>query len=129
MQRREQHVLFHGARIGLNALQDARMKGMQKIAVAQKKADRFRASPENPATTGEVLSMYTTNLAAAGVIPPQVVVGGRLADVIYFGPAPGYAGYYQVNFQVPDGIAMGPSVSVRLTYLGRSSNPVTIGVQ
>jgi hypothetical protein len=82
-----------------------------------------------PATAGEVLSMYATGLMEGGVIPPQVAVGGRLAQIQFFGDAPGYPGYYQVNFQAPAGVAAGPSVCVRLTYLGRSSNRVTIGVQ
>ena len=82
-----------------------------------------------PATEGEVLSMYTTGLMEGGVIPPQVAVGGRLAQIQFFGDAPGYPGYYQVNFQVPAGVAAGSAVPVRLTYLGRSSNQVAIGVQ
>jgi hypothetical protein len=49
MQRGEQHVLFQAARVSLNALQDASMKGMGKIAIAQEKADHFRALLENPA--------------------------------------------------------------------------------
>jgi uncharacterized protein (TIGR03437 family) len=87
------------------------------------------ASADNPAAAGEALSMYTTSLADASVIRPQVIVGGRLAQVLYYGAAPGYPGYYQVNFVVPAGVPAGPAVSVRLTYIGRSSNPVTIGVQ
>jgi hypothetical protein len=86
------------------------------------------ASSDNPAVPGEILSMYTNNLANSGVIPPQISVGGQLAGVLYFGPAPGYPGYFQVNFQVPPGVAAGSTVPVRLTYLGRSSNAVTIGV-
>src|SRR6266481_4205733 len=35
MQRGEQHVLFHACGIGFDALKDARVKGMEKIAVAQ----------------------------------------------------------------------------------------------
>jgi uncharacterized protein (TIGR03437 family) len=56
------------------------------------------AAADNPAVGGEALSMHTTSLADGSVIPPQVIVGGRLAHVLYFGAAPGYPGYYQVNF-------------------------------
>jgi hypothetical protein len=86
------------------------------------------ASAGNPAVAGEVLSMYTTSLANGGVIPPQVSIGGRLAQVLYFG-ASGYPGYNQVNFRVPNGVAPGLGVPVRLTYLSRPSNAVTIAVQ
>jgi len=49
MQRGEKHMLFQTAGISFNALQDACMKGVEKIAVAQKKANHFCASLENPA--------------------------------------------------------------------------------
>jgi hypothetical protein len=55
------------------------------------------ASADNPGAAIEALSMYTTSLTEGSIIPPQVVVGGRLAQVLYFGAAPGYAGYNQVN--------------------------------
>lgn len=84
------------------------------------------ASPSAPAVAGEVLSMYTRGLG--NVIPPQVAVSGRLAEIQYFGEAPGYPAYSQVNFRVPDGIRPGPAVPVRLIYLGRSSNEVTMAV-
>jgi hypothetical protein len=86
------------------------------------------ASSSNPAVAGEVLSMYTSKLIEGGVIPPQVVIA-RLAEVLYFGDAPGYAGYSQVNFQMPKGVPSGPDVTVRLTYLSRPTNEVTIGVR
>lgn len=87
------------------------------------------ASADNPAAAGEALSMYTTSLADGSVIAPRVAIGGRLAQVLYYGAALGYPGYYQVNFRVPSGVATGPAVPVRLTYIGRPSNAVTIGVQ
>jgi hypothetical protein len=87
------------------------------------------AAPSNPAVAGEALSMYTGNLIQGGVLPPQVAIRGRLAEILYFGAAPGYPGYSQVNFRVPNGIAPGSSVPVLLSYVGRTSNAVTIAVQ
>jgi hypothetical protein len=87
------------------------------------------ASASNPAIAGEGLSMYTNNMMDGAVIPPQVIVGGQLAEILYFGAAPGYPGYSQVNFVEPKGVAPGPAVPVRLTYIGRPSNEVTIGAQ
>jgi hypothetical protein len=87
------------------------------------------ASAANPAGAGDVLSLYTTSFIPGGLIPPQVSVGGRLGEILYFGNAPGYPGYYQVNFRVPSGVMPGSAVPVHLIYFGRWSNEITIAVR
>jgi len=108
-------------------------------------AENFRlVSDGEPAQAGEFLAIYSTGLGvftqpvASGAIPttpppetaarPEVTIGGRSAAVSYSGAAPGFVGVYQVNVQVPSGLAAGTQ-EVILTMNGVRSNTVTIALR
>jgi uncharacterized protein (TIGR03437 family) len=100
-----------------------------------------------PASAGDFLVMYATGLGKAtpggdpngaalktGDLPPAngsilyktvespvVTVGGLPATLVYSGLAPGFPGLYQVDFQVPAGIA-GDDIPVVLSIGGKSDS-------
>jgi hypothetical protein len=86
-------------------------------------------TPDNPAVAGEALEIYCAGLMDGSVIAPQVSIGGRAAAVLWFGNAPGFPHLNQVNVRVPGRLAPGPNVAVRMTYLARPANQVTLAVQ
>jgi len=107
-----------------------------------------------PATVGDYLVIYATGLGkatpngdpngmplATGLIPPAngsvlyetptkptVTIGGVPATVLYSGLAPGFAGEYQVDIQVPPGVANGDDVPVVIAMAGLSDT-ATISIQ
>jgi hypothetical protein len=87
------------------------------------------AAPEDPAAAGENLDIYCTGLNIDSAIPPQVAIGGRMAAVQRVSQAPGVPGVNQVRVRVPTDIEPGPAVPVRLSYVDRPSNEVTIAVR
>jgi len=100
-----------------------------------------------PARPGEYLEIYGTGLgtvaygpasgqAATGVVlsttlaTPQVTLGGVPASVSFSGLAPGFAGLYQVNVQVPANAPTGDAVELKVSIPGgATSNAVTVAIQ
>lgn len=117
-------AVFVGAPVLLSLSGDGKRQGAVLHAVTQQVV-----SSSNPACAGELLEIYLTGLIDGSVIPPQLVMGGRMAEILFFGKAPGFENLNQMNVRVPSGVAPGPAVPLRLTYLGRHSNAVTIAVQ
>jgi uncharacterized protein (TIGR03437 family) len=64
----------------------------------------------------------------------QVTIGGVNSQVIFAGPAPGFAGLEQINVRIPDAAPSNPSTSVVVKakdLLGnlKEANPVIISLQ
>ena len=126
--------------------QDQSGKGAGAINVVTANGDQFSADPSHPASAGDTLVIYCAGLGAvtpavtAGSAAPgspaakvsspvTVTIGGQSATVAFAGLTPTYAGLYQVNVTVPDGITPGPSVPVIITAAGLSSPPVTVAIK
>jgi uncharacterized protein (TIGR03437 family) len=106
-------------------------------------SDFTLVTPQRPARPGEYLAIFCNGLGAtnpavrAGEAAPaapieqryDVVIDSRLVDVAsYAGLAPGFAGLYQVNFQVPTVQQPGTGL-LYLSVGGSSSNLVQLYVQ
>ncbi len=75
----------------------------------------------DPAPTAEPL--------ARSSIIPTATVGGVAARVTFAGLAPGFVGLYQVNVEIPLGLASGDAVPLVLSQNGVPSNTVTLAVR
>lgn len=87
------------------------------------------ATPADPAEAGEILEIFAVGLLGGCGLPPRAAIGGEAAEVLFCGAAPGYPDLFQINVRVPARVRPGSEVAVRLHYLGRPSNEVTIGVR
>ncbi len=81
-----------------------------------------RNTPQTGAAAGA--SPLSTLIANSGV-----TIGNVSAPVSFAGLAPGFVGLYQVNVQVPQGVAAGDNVPVTLFVGTTVSNTVTISVR
>ena len=120
--------------------------GAGAIEVVKSDGSQFLNTPSTPAVAGDALVIYCAGLGAVSppvpdgtpapstplsktVNPVTVTIGGRQAEVLYAGLAPGYAGLYQVNVVVPSGISPAANVPVFLSVAGQVSPPVTVALQ
>lgn len=103
-------------------------------------------SSASPAKAGEVVALYATGLGALTIpvatgVPapggpplpqtvtlPVVTIGGFNAPVSFSGLAPGFAGLYQMNLQIPTGVTSGLQ-PVQIMIGGFTSNVATIAIQ
>jgi len=100
----------------------------------------------DPARPGEVVTLFATGLGPVNPFvptgwpaPPQplamtanpvtVTLGSVPARVLFSGLAPGFAGLYQVNFEVPAGTARGDAVSLSVSVANTASSPVALPVR
>ena len=107
--------------------------------------DSIAGAQTRPANIGEFITIYCAGLgsvnnppspgAMAGSNPPsttttlpQVTIGGVSANVSFSGLTPGFASLYQVNVQVPAGVAAGDTVPLVLSIGGIQTNTVTVAV-
>jgi uncharacterized protein (TIGR03437 family) len=96
--------------------------------------------PPNPAPKGSVVMLYGTGVGQlmppvldgsvtpttlplpAPLLPVTVQIGGRSAQVLYAGPAPGFvAGVLQVNVRIAEDFPSGAAVPVVITVGGNAS--------
>jgi len=119
--------------------------GAGAVLVIQASGAEFLNTPSAPAGAGDVLAIYCTGLGAVAppvpagsaaplstlsytVNPVTLTIGGVSAQVLFAGLAPGFAGLYQVNAIVPQGVTPGPAVPVIVSESGASSPAVTVAI-
>jgi uncharacterized protein (TIGR03437 family) len=109
------------------------------------KADWSVVNAGNPVRPGDAIQVFLTGLGA--VSPPvpdgaaaradplswvtadvKVYIGGREAQVIFKGLAPNFAGLYQLNVLVPDGVPVGDAIPLAVETPGAFHDQVDIAV-
>jgi len=97
----------------------------------------------NPAKRGQIVVLYANGLGpvnnqpasgeppsagATTIQPVTVTFGGQTATASFAGLA-GYAGLYQINVAVPQGVTPGSAVPVSITVGGVTSQQATLPIQ
>ena len=121
-------------------------KGQGHIYAVTASGLQILADPANPVKAGDVLVIYCAGLGPVAppvpagspvpsdalrntVSPATVTIGGKPAQVAFAGLTPGFAGLYQANVVVPEGVTPGNAVELVITVAEVSSPPVTIAVR
>ncbi len=81
----------------------------------------------SPIATGSV-APASGNPLYKTVATPVVTIGGLPAQVGFSGIVPGYAGFYQINLQIPPNAPLGDDVPVQLSMPGSTSDTTTIAI-
>ncbi|MFN0164838.1 MAG: cytochrome P460 family protein [Bryobacteraceae bacterium] len=118
-------------------------------AIALNASDGTVAQPSGagarPARIGSVISIYATgqgpvsptlptgratlDVNRRNIIRPEVLIGGRTAQVLYAGLAPNVPGINQINAVVPAGVTAGGAVPLQIRSGGvTSTDRVTIAI-
>src|SRR5579884_1149088 len=115
--------------------------GSRAVAVH---SDYSLVTSQRPARPGDVITFYGTGFGPVTPLPatgepagssplstmnpaPVVAIGGRSSTVQFAGLTPGFAGLYQFNVVVPDGLGTG-DLPVLMRAGGQLSNIVSIPV-
>lgn len=121
-------------------------KDFGSIKVYRNGSAPFQVDATHPATAGDIIviacaglgpvnppvaagSAAPSNPPAITINPVKVTIGGKDANVVFHGLAPGFAGEYQVNAQIPKGIAPGTAVPLTVSVAGFDSAPVNIAIK
>lgn len=94
------------------------------VAAALYASDQSLVSDQRPARSGDVVQIYASGLNGAA---PAVTIGGRSAEVLFAGRAPGFVGLWQVNVRIPPDLPRGHA-ELQLSATGAASNVVTLPI-
>ena len=83
----------------------------------------------NPAARGSIVTLYATG-GGQNLSMVTLTIGNVAAELLYAGPAPGFAGLMQINARVPAELTQGGSLPVVLSVGAVTSQPgVTVAVR
>jgi len=119
--------------------------GSGLLYAAVVKPDGSVVAPSNPASRGNIVSLFLTGLGPtspplatgqAGPVPPAttnltpvVALNDNGVPVLFSGAAPGFIGLDQVNFEIPANAPAGSNIKLNAAINGVSSQDSRIAIQ